>query len=346
MTVLSRIRPGRVRPFQTGRDLRLGRLPLDKPGAHDNRLDDKHDLVAVGVVRAKLGALAGVESALEQRAQDRRVDFRPVEVRRREHRFDLDFFRDSAESSSNSPPSNQATSSKPIRPPVAIAPNRVAGKLAEDRRLPPCLVQHPREHAVRQQADVLREHAEHQPVDEMRDRLRIVAPLPQSLRQRGEGRRRAFGQRLPRLAGPQALRVRERPFELVAHRRVREIVQPKLVYPADAVRPVRMDAEPQHVRDDQQRRVLQRQRVLPELREGGVQIGPLALVLPGEVMALPDVRPAVAAGVLARAALEAVMLAGRVGFGGGWLAQQPAQVDEVFLRRRALLQLRRAPTWR
>ena len=115
------------------------------------------------------------------------------------------------------------------------------------------------------------------------------------------------------------------------------------MHPADAVGPVGVDAEPQHVRDDQQRRVLQRQRVLPELSEGGVQIGALALVLPSEVMALPDVGPAVAAGLLARAALEAVTLAGRVGFGGGGFVQQPAQVNEVFLRRRALLQLRRAP---
>ena len=160
---------------------------------------------------------------------------------------------------------------------------------------------------------------------------------------RGERRRRALGKRLPRLAGTQALRVGERPLQLVARGPVGQAVQPELVDPADAVGPVCMDAEPQHVRDDQQRRILQGQRVLPELRESGVQVGALALVLPGEVVALPDVGPAVAAGVLARAALEAVTRAGRVGFGGGWLAQQPAQVDEVLLRRRALLQLRSAP---
>ena len=42
-------------------------------------------------------------------------------------------------------------------------------------------------------------------------------------------------------------------------------------------------------------------------------------------------------------ALEAVVLAGRVGLRWRRLVQQPAQVDEVLLRRRALLQLRRAP---
>ena len=68
-----------------------------------------------------------------------------------------------------------------------------------------------------------------------------------------------------------------------------------------------------------------------------------ALVLPGEVVAFPDVGPTVAARVLPRAALEAVVLAGRVGFGGSRLIQQPAQVDEVLLRRRPLLKLRRPP---
>ena len=92
-----------------------------------------------------------------------------------------------------------------------------------------------------------------------------------------------------------------------------------------------------------QRRVLERQRVLAELLEGGVEVGAPSLVFPREVVALPDVRPAVAARVLARAALEAVRLAGRIGLDRCRLAQQPAQVDEVLLRGRALLQLRGPP---
>ena len=199
------------------------------------------------------------------------------------------------------------------------------------------MLQHPREHAVRQQADVFGEHAKHEPVDEVGDRLRFVTALPQALRQRRESRRRALGDSLPGLAGPQPFGIGKRPLELVAHNRVRQVFQLELVGKADAVGPVGADAESQHVGDDKQRRVLQRQRVLAELGEGGVQVGVRALVLPGEVMALPNVGPAIAAGFLARAALEAVVLAGGVGLGGGRLIQQPAQVDEVFLRRRAFL---------
>ena len=201
------------------------------------------------------------------------------------------------------------------------------------------MAQHPREHVVRQQADVVGEHAEDEPVDEVRDRLRIVAAPAQCLRDRRERGRRALGERLPGLSRPQPNRIRERPLEPVARRRVGQVVELELVRLADAVRPVGADPEPHHVGDDQERRVLERQRVLPQLLEGGVEVGAPSLVLPGEVVALPDVRPAVAARVLARAPLEAVRRAGRVGLDRRRLAQQPAQVDEVLLRGRALLQL-------
>ena len=46
--------------------------------------------------------------------------------------------------------------------------------------------QHPREHVVRKQADVVGEHAEDEPVDEVRDRLRFVAALAQRLGNRRE----------------------------------------------------------------------------------------------------------------------------------------------------------------
>ena len=38
------------------------------------------DLVPVGVVRPELGALVWIEASLEQCAEDRRIDLRPVEV--------------------------------------------------------------------------------------------------------------------------------------------------------------------------------------------------------------------------------------------------------------------------
>ena len=145
------------------------------------------------------------------------------------------------------------------------------------------------------------------------------------------------------LPWPQTLRVGERPLQPVAGRGIGQVVELELVRPADAVRPVGADPEPHHVGDDEQRRVLERQGVLPELVERCVKVRPLALVLPSEVVALPDVRPAVAAGVPARPALEAVRVPRRVGLGRGRLAEQAAQVDEVLLGRGALLQLGGSP---
>ena len=69
----------------------------------------------------------------------------------------------------------------------------------------------------------------------------------------------------------------------------------------------------------------------------------MALVLPGEVVALPDVCPAVAAGVLARTPLEAVPLTSGVGVGRLRLIQQLAQVEEVLVRGGALGQRGSAP---
>ena len=69
----------------------------------------------------------------------------------------------------------------------------------------------------------------------------------------------------------------------------------------------------------------------------------LALVLPGEAVALPDVGPTLAAGVPAGAAFEAVAFAGGVGVGRRGLAEEPAEVDEVLLGGGALLELGGAP---
>ena len=222
-------------------------------------------------------------------------------------------------------------------------PEQSAGHGGELLGLPPRLLQHPGEHVGGQQPHILGEHAEHQAVDEVRDRLRRVAALAQRLRKPRERRRRALGQRLPALARPEPLGVGHRPFELVSGGGVGEIVEPELVGQADGVGPVGADAEPRHVRDDQQRRVLQRQRVLPELIEGRVEVRVPAFVLPREAVAFPHVGPAVAVGVLARTALEAVALAGGVHLGRRRLAEQPAEIDEVLLRGGALLQLRRPP---
>lgn len=63
-----------------------------------------------------------------------------------------------------------------------------------------------------------------------------------------------------------------------------------------------------------------------------------ALELPGEEVALPDVRPAVSPTALAGAALETEVLALLVGLRGGRVTDQTAEIDEPLLRALALAQ--------
>ena len=82
-------RPGGFRAFQLGCDRRLLPIPHGEQRPDHHGLDELQDLLAVRVVRPELRALARVEPALEQRPEDRRVDLRPVEVRRCQHRLDV-----------------------------------------------------------------------------------------------------------------------------------------------------------------------------------------------------------------------------------------------------------------
>ena len=200
------------------------------------------------------------------------------------------------------------------------------------------LLEHLGEHIVQQQSGVLREHAEDKPVDEVRHGFGLVAPTPEGLNELRKRRRSIGRQRLARHLRPQPLGVAHCPLEHVASSGFGEVFERKLVDPADAVRPVGADAEAGHVGDDEERRVFQREGVLPQLSECGVEIGVLALVFPSEVVALPHVSPALAALVLARAALEAIALAGGIGVCGRGLAEHAAQIDEVLLGRGAFLE--------
>jgi hypothetical protein len=64
---------------------------------------------------------------------------------------------------------------------VAIAPEQHFGIGNEARRPDAAAFQHAGEEIVGEQPDILREHAEHEAVDEVRDALRLVPPLAQAL---------------------------------------------------------------------------------------------------------------------------------------------------------------------
>ena len=115
-----------------------------------------------------------------------------------------------------------------------------------------------------------------------------------------------------------------------------QVVQGEPVDRGGRVGEVGVDLEAVEVADHQEGRVVQRFAVLQQLAVGGGQVLALALVLPGEVAALPHVGEAVAALHLAGALLEGVVLAGGVGLVRSGHAQHAAQVDEVLLGGRPL----------
>ena len=147
------------------------------------------------------------------------------------------------------------------------------GIVGEALRLVQARLQHALEELVGQQVHVLREHAEHHAVDEVRHLLRVVAALAQVLRQLDELLRHLLGQRLARLAGLELLDLGlgERLLEDLAPARVGQLRQRERVHLLDRVGPVGVQLDPLHVGDDQQRRVLQRAHVVLQLLERRVR---------------------------------------------------------------------------
>jgi hypothetical protein len=69
---------GRGDLFGSGLDL----LPATPQRGHQYRLQNQQNVFAAGVVRAKLGALAFVQNALEEGAEDGRLDASPIQLAR------------------------------------------------------------------------------------------------------------------------------------------------------------------------------------------------------------------------------------------------------------------------
>ena len=248
-------------------------------------------------------------------------------------------------SSSNSPPLNQSTVSKPIRPPEAIAANKSRARAAKSSgRLRACFNMRvnmlpgsrPTSSANMQNTSRLTKCATAcgswpRSRNDCASDAKVSAARSVRACRVSPGRRRSG--------------LREGPLEFVR-------ASPRRSDSSRANSWVRLTQFVQLVR--------MRNRAMSEtISSGGFSrasaycrswakaafrlVLPLTLVFPGEVMAFPHIRPAVTAGVSASTTFEAVVVAGRVGFGRRQLVQQPAEVDEVLLRRRALLQLGGAP---
>ena len=322
--------------------LRVG--PFGEQRLDDDRVHDLHDLVAVGVVGAELAALAGVEPALEQRAEDRGVDLATSRAgRRRAGRRCRRAPAAGLSSSSNSPPLNQSTRCEADVAARAHRGEQRAGVGGEARRVRAGGDQHRLNSLSGSRPTSSANMQKTRRLTKCATVSGGVAAVAQALGEGGErsaasavsASRVFFG--FSRSGSTKAARSRSR------FAAVEEVVEHERVGLLHGVGPVGADHDAVHVGDDQQRRVLQRDRVVQQLGVGGVEVLVLALVLPGEGALAPDVGPALAAAGLGGALLEGEPVAGRVGGDRVGAVEEAAEVVEVGLRGRALLELDGAP---
>jgi len=140
-----------------------------------------------------------------------------------------------------------------------------------------------------------------------------------------------LGDALPGDVGPEGLGIEEDLAEHVEVGGLGQAGQVEGVHALGRVSEVGVDLEAVHVADDQQRRVPQVLTIEEKLPVGGPQVFALALVLPAEVAAFPDVGPAIPSAGLVNAALEGEGGALWIGLRRLGVAEKVAQVQEMLL---------------
>ena len=166
-------------------------------------------------MRADLRPLVRIEKALEQSAENRRVDQAPVEAGGREQQADFDVGRARAAGRpSNRPPLNSRICSRSKSPPFSMSAKRLVEIRLRFLRLALGGLQKLLPHAIRQQLHAVGEEAEDELIDEMRDGLPIGIAMLQRVGNRLELVGGFLGELRARAARAQARRDCERRREV------------------------------------------------------------------------------------------------------------------------------------
>ena len=322
--------------LQEARDRGADGFPFATEWGDENRLDEILDVLASGVFRTERRAGGGVETALEERAEDRGIDRAPVEPRGLVDRRDL----------GRVEPEDDGVGEKPTvemrdRFVLELATRRhraeeFGGVAGEALGVVLRVFEQGRKNPVRQEPDILGEQAEHDPIEEPRRRLGVVVARAEAsgqARERGGG---FFRDRFRRAAGAQIFRLVEQAAEDLDISRALELGGRKSVDRFRRAGKIRVDLDEVGVADDEERRIFQRGAVAEDLVVGFGQIRVAAFVFEREKPALPDIRPPVAAPVLFRPALETKRAARRVGLRRLRMPRQLAEIEEMLLVGRPL----------
>ena len=184
------------------------------------------------------------------------------------------------------------------------------------------------EHAAWQQAHVFGEEAEQALRQEVADLFRRVACSAQAFRRGGERLRGQFGDLPVRSGRAEALGGFEAAAQQFALRRVGQFGERDHMAFARCAVEMGVDLDAQPVAHDQQRRVLERQRVNHQLAHCVIERPAWRLVLPGKAVALEDVGNAPALAERHHALLEQIVVTAMRRAD----AQDGAQLEEVLLR--------------
>ena len=323
-----------MRPASSVLDGGLHGDVLAAEGDEDDGLDDAHDGALIGVVGAELSALVGVEAALEEGAEDGGLNLGPVEVGGVGddgevvfvEREDLGAVEEAAVEPLDAVGAEPAVLVGHGAEECGEAGGEVGGFVAGAG-------DEFGEEVAGEEAGVLGEEAEEEFVEEMGDLVRVVAAGLKTAGEFGELAGGLLGDLLAGARGAEGLRLAHDGAEdaegLLGA--VAELVEVEGVDLLGRVGEVGVDLEALQVADNQEGRVFQGLAILEQLLVGGGEVLVLALILPAEVAALPDVRPPSPPPVFSTPFSKAYQSPGGIGLVGGGDAEQAAEVDEVFL---------------
>jgi len=310
------------------------RLPSVHQRFGNQRLDQFGNRAGVGVVSSQRRAGRRIKAALEEGAEDRRIDGAPVRIGGMEQGVyivggqwrNIDFHKKAA-----------------VEPGDVVVAVFAAGLLLHGGEKPgdpfdglfgvvAGVLENFGEDVAGEQVFIFGEHAKQALNKKVGYALAVQSAFPHGLGQGGKVTGGIGCDRGGGFFGTELPRIREDPAQELPFFGIDQFMD------ADFARLVRVAGEcgvnddPLPVGDDQDGRIFQFQRIVGELLQGGVEVAPRLLVFPAEKTAFPDIGPAVAAVRFFGPAFEAIV----VGVARLVHAEKIAQIVKMRLRSGAL----------
>ena len=254
----------------------LHRIPALTQRRHDHRFQNQQDVFAIGVVGAKLGALAIVQDALEERAEDSRLDAAPIELGRLAENRQILRFEVKDRVIGEEPAIEMPDAERPIVVAGLRHGLEEIGQLACElarRALLAIGLDHLPKEVVREQRNAIGEQAEENPHEEAGNLLGVSAAGGKVVLQIDEFPGRILGNTNLEGAGLELVRFGKDRAENIERGEVRagngpplhQVIERESVDQRAGIREVRVNLEAEKVADHQQGRIVEILAVLEQL---------------------------------------------------------------------------------